>query len=86
MRINFASKQKFAIKPHVGDVNAVSGEPEHENGATALRPHSLLANDKSVQNYVVTPQQLWIDGISTQEGMARQFVATPLGSGYSVEV
>ena len=85
MWINFTSKQKFAIKLHVGDVNAVSGEPEHETGATRLRRQTFLANKKSVQDYVVTPQQLWLDGITAQGSMVRQFVAMPLGSGYSVE-
>lgn len=31
------------------------------------------------------PKQLWLDGIATKQGFVRQFVATPLGSGYSIE-
>ncbi|KAL8732017.1 MAG: hypothetical protein Q9181_004085, partial [Wetmoreana brouardii] len=40
---------------------------------------------KSVQDYVVTPDQLWLDGIASTEGRVRQFVAMPIGSGYTVE-
>ena len=85
MWINFSSNAKFAIKLYVGDVNVVSGEPKNETGATRLHRLTRLANDDSIQDYVVTPQQLWIDGIATQEGLVRQFVAMPLGSGYSLE-
>ncbi len=69
MWINFSSNAKFAIKIYVGDVDVVSGEPKNETGATRLRRLTQLANKSSIQDYVVTPQQLWIDGIATQEGM-----------------
>jgi len=85
MWINFESKDRFAIKIYVGGVNAVSGEPMIENAATKLRRLNLIAQKKSVQDYVVTPNQLWLDGIASNDGCVRQFVAMPLGSGYSVE-
>ena len=85
MWIRFESKHAFAIKVHVGGVNAVSGEPVIENAATRLRRLNLLAQKKSIQDYVVTPNQLWLDGIASQDGCVRQFVAMPLDSGYSVE-
>ena len=50
-----------------------------------MRRLSLMENKKSIQDYVVTPKQLWLDGIATGNGRVRQFVAMPLGSGYSVE-
>jgi hypothetical protein len=37
------------------------------------------------QDYVVCPEQLWLDGINAGAGTVRQFVAMPLGAGYSVE-
>jgi hypothetical protein len=54
-------------------VNAISG------GEWNLGLH----NDP--QDYVVVPDQPWLDGIKAGEGTIRQFVAVPLGSGYSVE-
>lgn len=85
MWINFESCYRFAIKIHVGGVNAISGEPMMENPATRLRRVNRLAKQQSVQDYIVTPDQLWLDGIASQDGCVRQFVAMPLGSGYSVE-
>lgn len=61
------------VKVGVGLVNAVSG------GEWNLGLH----NDP--QDYVVVPDQPWFDGIKAGEGTIRQFVAVPLGSGYSVE-
>lgn len=37
------------------------------------------------QNYLVCPDQPWLDGIKAGEGFIRQFVAMPLGMGYTVE-
>ena len=37
------------------------------------------------QNYVVVPGQPWLDGYCVEKGIIRQFVAMPLGQGYSVE-
>ena len=62
-----------AVQVGVGKVCALTGEPWSD---------SLRA---SPQNYLVTPPQLCIDGIATERGRIRQFVAMPLGSGYTVE-
>ncbi len=62
-----------AVKIGVGSVNAVSGG--EWNLALHHRP----------QDYVVVPDQPWLDGIKSGEGIIRQFVAVPLGSGYTVE-
>ncbi|MBE0644141.1 MAG: hypothetical protein IH600_08680 [Bacteroidetes bacterium] len=62
-----------AVKVGVGTVNAVSG------GAWNLALHD------DPQDYVVVPEQPWLDGIKSGDGVIRQFVAVPLGSGYSVE-
>lgn len=39
----------------------------------------------SPQNYVVLPDQPWLDGFSVQKGLIRQFVAMPLGEGFTAE-
>ena len=63
----------FALKFGTGKINAVTGE--------AWTNH---LNDDP-QDYVVTPEQPWLDGYSVEKGVIRQFVAMPLGDGYSVE-
>ncbi len=62
-----------AVKIGVGGINAVSGLPWDE----------VLHADP--QDYVVCPDQPWLDGINAGEGVVRQFVAMPLGLGYTVE-
>lgn len=62
-----------AVQIGVGGINAVSGEPWEEG----------LSADP--QNYLVCPEQLWLDGINAGGGVIRQFVAMPLGTGTTVE-
>jgi hypothetical protein len=62
-----------AVKVSIGKINAVSGEPDDD------RLHA------TPQDYVVCPPQLWLDGINAGHGRIRQFVAMPLGLGYTVE-
>lgn len=85
MWINFAAEGCFMVKIYAGGVNVVSGEFYTEDLATKLRRSLTLASQKSIQDYVVTPSQRWIDGFVTADGSVRQFVAMPKGSGYSVE-
>lgn len=40
---------------------------------------------KGEQDYVTIPDQPWLDGFNVGEGQIRQFVAMPLGDGYTVE-
>ena len=63
MWINFESRKPFAIKIFLGGINAVSGEPIKDDHATVLRRLTKLAKNDSIQDYVVTPKQLWLDGI-----------------------
>jgi hypothetical protein len=63
----------FAVKIATGKINAVSGE-EWEDGL-----------HRDPQDYVVLPGQPWLDGYCVEKGVIRQFVAMPLGSGYSAE-
>lgn len=85
MWIRFTSDDQFAINVSVGGVNAISGEPLVETSATQIRRLNLMSERKTVQDYVVTPQQLWLDSIASTAGRVRQFVAVPMGNGYTVE-
>ncbi|MCZ6861984.1 MAG: hypothetical protein O7I42_17190 [Alphaproteobacteria bacterium] len=62
-----------AVKIATGKVCAVTGGTwvSHRN--------------RDPQDYVVLPEQLWLDGYCVEKGVIRQFVAMPLGEGYSVE-
>lgn len=60
-------------KVAIGRVNAVTGEEYDEK----IRPHK--------QDYLVIPDQKWLDGINSGEGRVGQFVAMPLGQGFTVE-
>lgn len=62
-----------AVKIGIGGINAVSGRAWDE----------ALHEDR--QDYLVVPDQLWLDGINAGTGVIRQFVAMPLGSGYTIE-
>jgi hypothetical protein len=63
----------FAIKIAAGRIDACSGE----DWAEGLR--------RGPQNYLVSPEQPWLDGYCVEKGFIKQFVAMPLGSGYSAE-
>ena len=45
-----------------------------------------ISTSDTDQNYVAIPKQKWLDGINCGDGYIRQFVAMPLGKGYTVEV
>ena len=62
-----------AVKVAVGKINAISGGGWNEQ----------LHSDP--QDYIVCPNQPWLDGINAGQGFIRQFVAMPLGLGYTVE-
>jgi hypothetical protein len=83
MWMRFSAKEPFALKIYVGGVNAISGVPINET-PEAMQQRLKLA-DKIKQDYVVLPEQPWLDGIASEDGRIRQFVAMPKGSGYSVE-
>lgn len=71
--INFSGSYPCAIKIAAGKINAVSGQG--------------WSNDLSCdpQDYLVVPHQPWLDGFNVSEGYIRQFVAMPLGAGYTAE-
>lgn len=63
----------FAIKVATGKVDAVSGK----SWSDGLH--------RGPQDYMVAPVQPWLDGYCVTKGKIRQFVAMPLGAGYSAE-
>jgi len=62
-----------AVKVGVGKINAVSGKKWEQ------------VLEKTKQDYIVCPDQPWLDGINAGDGYIKQFVAMPLGMGYTVE-
>ncbi|MGD1048304.1 MAG: hypothetical protein ABR899_06075, partial [Candidatus Krumholzibacteriaceae bacterium] len=62
----------FAVKIAAGKIDAVTGEP-WTNGLHLP------------QDYIVAPEQPWLDGFCVEKGVIRQFVAMPLGDGYTAE-
>jgi hypothetical protein len=73
--LNFASSEgyPFAVKVATGKINAVTGEAWREG------------LNRSPQDYVSVPEQPWLDGYCVAKGVIRQFVAMPLGGGYTAE-
>jgi hypothetical protein len=71
--VSFRGDYPFAVQVSTGKIDAVTGE--------SLRPG--LKN--SPQNYLAVPEQPWLDGYCIDRGVIRQFVAMPLGAGYSAE-
>lgn len=63
----------FVVKIAAGKVDAITGKDW---------THRF---ERDPQNYVVIPRQPWLDGFCVEQGVIRQFVAMPLGSGYSAE-
>ena len=55
------------------DVNAVTGDGWSDG--LHVRP----------QDYLVAPRQPWLDGFAVDKGFIRQFVAMPLGEGFTAE-
>ena len=73
MWINLDGEYPMAVKVAAGKIDALTGE--NWNNELSKRP----------QDYLVVPEQPWLDGFCVGEGLIRQFVAMPLGEGYSAE-
>ena len=71
--LDFPTAYPFAVKVATGKVCALTGDAwvNHLN--------------RDPQDYVVAPKQPWLDGYCVESGVIRQFVAMPLGEGYTVE-
>ncbi len=63
----------IAVKIATGKICAISGKPWEEGLA------------RNPQNYIVLPEQPWLDGYCVEKGVIRQFVAMRLGEGYTAE-
>jgi len=63
----------FAIKIATGKISAITGTEWQEGIQT------------NPQDYCVAPEQPWLDGYCVEDGVVRQFIAMPLGSGYTAE-
>lgn len=74
-RYNYWSEQSypFAVKIATGKICAITGK----TWGNQL--------NSEPQDYVVLPKQPWLDGYCVKKGVIRQFVAMPLGEGYTVE-
>ncbi len=75
MWLNFSSPMDYpmAVKVAAGKVNALTGKPWQD------------ALDFEEQDYMEIPAQPWLDGFCVTKGVVKQFVAMPLGRGYTVE-
>ena len=73
MWLNFDAEYPMAVKVAAGKVNALTGDPWRD------------ALTDEPQDYLVVPDQPWLDGFCVARGLIRQFVAMPLGEGYSAE-
>jgi hypothetical protein len=71
--LNLDGYYPMAVKVATGKINAVTGEDWTDG----------LHRDP--QDYLVTPDQPWLDGYCVDKGTIRQFVAMPLGRGYTAE-
>ncbi len=71
--IKFDGRYPFLVKVGVGNVDAVTG------GTWSEKP------DFEREDYFEVPEQPWLDGFHVASDKVRQFVAAPLGSGYTVE-
>jgi hypothetical protein len=72
--LNFSrGRYPFAVKIAAGKINAVTGGAW--SGELCDKP----------QDYLVIPEQPWLDGFCVAKGRIRQFVAMPLGQGYTAE-
>jgi hypothetical protein len=71
--IGMQAPYPFVVKMAAGKIDAVTGAAWSQD--LGVRP----------QNYVVVPEQPWLDGFAVAKDTIRQFVAIPLGGGYTAE-
>ena len=73
MWIHFHGEYPMAVKIAAGKENAITGKAWKEEFSEEL------------QDYLTVPDQPWLDGFCVEKGLIRQFVAMPLGEGYTAE-
>ena len=74
MWLSFGGDYPMAVKVAAGKINAITGEPWSDG-----------LSSEGKQDYLVIPDQPWLDGFYAGESLIRQFVAMPLGEGYTAE-
>lgn len=67
----------FLLRIAAGKINAVTGETWTDD--------TTVTGDPDQQDYMVVPEQPWLDGFAIEKGTIRQFVAMPLGEGLTAE-
>lgn len=73
MWLQLSASEPIALQVAVGGICALTGAP--------LLPHL----EADPQNYLLLPEQPWLDGINSGNGTVSQFVAIPQGLGATVE-
>jgi hypothetical protein len=71
--LQFSATYPCALKVATGKINAVTGA----SWEPGLR--------QKPQDYLTLPDQPWLDGYCVKKGFIRQFVAMPLGDGFTAE-
>lgn len=71
--LNFSGTYPMVVKVAAGKINAATGQGW--TNELSDRP----------QDYLVVPDQRWLDGFCVKKGSIWQFVAMPLGEGYTAE-
>ena len=74
MWLDFDAAYPMAVKVAAGKINALTGDGWRNS-----------LSDQPAQDYLVLPDQPWLDGFYAGEGLIRQFVAMPLGEGFTAE-
>jgi hypothetical protein len=69
------NEKRFVLKPFVGGVNGISGEPLVGNMTSIIRRMNKISPK---QDYLILPEQPWLDGIAIAPGRVLQFVTTPM--------
>lgn len=67
---NSEANLQYAVRIFVGRINAITGLPMN-------KANEKDENCEVKQDYIVLPEQPWIDGICVAAGVVRQFVAMP---------
>jgi hypothetical protein len=92
MWISFNTVRPFQVKIYANDLNVITGKPAVPTSTSTTRRNHLLRRLSTSlrgpeqssfqrpipQDYVVPPKQIWIDGVVKQDGVAQQFVASPI--------
>jgi hypothetical protein len=81
MWLRFNADCPIALKIAAGKINAISGKP----WSNELQLTQGDERENSQPDYIVIPKQPWLDGFNVGKGLIKQFVAVPLGMGYTVE-